>query len=159
MEKETLKRIFDFLEKEENKNAPVLWKLINNKLLTKEQLTIKGHLRLARTNITSLPKGLNVLGYLDLIGCENLKSIQEGLYVREDLYLGGCINFESLPNNSFVGGNLHLEYCKNLSSLPNGLKVEGGLFIHDTPLAKKYTNDEIRDMVKPDGYIIGQILR
>jgi len=159
MEKETIEKILDFLEKEENKNAPFMWKLLNNKPLTKEQLTIKGHLRLTRTNITSLPKDLNVLGYLNLIDCKNLKSIQEGLYVREDLYLGGCINFESLPNDSFVGGNLHLEYCENLSSLPNGLKVEGNLFINNTPLAKKYTNEEIRDMVKPDGYIIGYILR
>lgn len=159
MEKETIEKILDFLEKEENKNAPFMWKLLNNKPLTKEQLTIKGHLRLTRTNITSLPKDLNVLGYLNLIDCKNLKSIQEGLYVREGLYLGGCINFESLPNDSFVGGNLHLEYCENLSSLPNGLKVEGDLFINNTPLAKKYTNEEIRDMVKPDGYIIGYINR
>jgi len=33
------------------------------------------------------------------------------------------------------------------------------LSIANTPLVKKYTNDEIRDMVKPDGYILGQIYR
>jgi len=159
MEKETLKNIFYFLEEKENKSAPFIWKLKNNEPFTENEITIKGHLRLARTNITSLPKGLNVLGYLDLIGCENLKSIQEGLYVREDLYLGGCINFESLPNDSFVGGDMHLFNCRNITELPNGLKVEGSLFIYGTPLAKKYTNDEIRDMVKPDGYIIGYINR
>ena len=159
MEKETLKKIFYFLEEKENQKAPFMWKLINNEPFTENKITIKEHLRLSRTNITSLPKGLNVLGYLACIDCKDLKSIQEGLYVREDLYLGGCINFESLPNDSFVGRDLHLEYCKNLTSLPKGLKVEGNLYIDNTPLANKYTNDEIRDMVKPDGYIIGYIYR
>jgi len=117
MEKETLKRIFYFLEEKENQKAPFMWKLVNNEPFTENKITIKEHLRLSRTNITSL------------------------------------------PNDSFVGGDLHLEYCKNLTSLPKGLKVEGNLYIDNTPIANKYSNDEIRDMVKPDGYILGQINR
>ena len=159
MKKEIVKRIFEFLEDKGEHNMPFNFKLLNNEPLTKRDLNVEGSLYLATKNITSLPKGLNVLGYLACIDCKNLKFIQEGLYVREDLYLGGCINFESLPNDSFVGGDLHLEYCKNLTSLPKGLKVEGNLYIDNTPIANKYSNDEIRDMVKPDGYILGQIYR
>jgi len=40
MEKEQLKNIFKFLEDKEQKNAPLLWKLINNEPLRKENLNI-----------------------------------------------------------------------------------------------------------------------
>jgi hypothetical protein len=158
METQTIKKVLNFLEKKEKKMKPYRWKLINNEPLTEEELNIKGNLKLARTNITSVPKGLNVSGYIDLIDCQNLKSIQEDLYVMEDLYLGGCLNFESLPKNSFVGGDVHLEYCKNLTFLPAGFKVGGDLIIFKTPLTK-FSDDELFDMIKPYGYIKGKISR
>jgi hypothetical protein len=34
MEKETIKNIIDFLEKNDNKNKPFKWKLLNNETLT-----------------------------------------------------------------------------------------------------------------------------
>ena len=36
MEKEQLKRIFEFLKEKENHNLPFLWKLVNNEPLTEE---------------------------------------------------------------------------------------------------------------------------
>ena len=66
MKKKELKRVFDFLEKEEGHKVPFLWKLLNNIPLTKEELIVKGDLDLSQTQITSLPEGLKVGGWLDL---------------------------------------------------------------------------------------------
>ena len=58
MEKEKLKRIFEFLKDKEQQNAPFLWKWENNIPLTEEDLNVKGNLDLRHTKITSLPEGL-----------------------------------------------------------------------------------------------------
>jgi hypothetical protein len=134
MEKETLKNIFDFLEKEDNKNAPFLWKLANNEL-TKEELNIKGDLDLEFSKITSLPEGLVVEG--DLLLLES--------------------TITSLPEGLRVGRDLDLNWCINISSLPKGLIVGQNLYISPAPL-KKYTDDELKEMIKP-GYIEGKIIR
>jgi len=55
-----------------------------------------------------------------------------------------------------VGGTLYLTDTI-ITSLPKGLKVGNSLFIGDTPL-EKYTDDELREMVKP-GFIKGKIKR
>ena len=134
MEKGTLKKIFDFLEKEDNKNAPFLWKLANNEL-TKEELNIKGDLDLEFSKITSLPEGLEVEG--DLLLLES--------------------TITSLPEGLRVGRDLDLNWCINISSLPKGLIVGRNLYISPAPL-KKYTDDELKEMIKP-GYIEGKIIR
>jgi hypothetical protein len=130
MEKEILKKIFTFLEEEENKDKPFMWKLMNNEPLTDEELFVEGDLDLTETDIESLPDGLNVEDNLSLYGCKNIQSLPEGLKVGEDLWL---------------------EDCKNLKYLPKGLKVWGRLFIKNTPLTK-YSTEELRQMVNP-GYI------
>ena len=57
MQKEQLKRIFDFLEDKEQQNPPLKWKLINNIPLTEEELNVKGDLDLYECkSLTSLPK-------------------------------------------------------------------------------------------------------
>jgi len=68
MNKETLKRIFDFLEEKGEHRGPLFWKHKNNIPLTYEELNIEGNLDLSDTNITSLPKGLKVGGNLELTG-------------------------------------------------------------------------------------------
>ena len=136
MEKEALKRIFDFLEGKENKKHKdkdkFIWKLKFNETLTKEELNVKGDLNLISTKITSLPKGLKVFGYLDLSYSE-IKSLPEGLEVSGELNLTDT----------------------ELTSLPKGLKVGGNLDTTYTPLAK-YTYDELIEMIKP-GFIKGEI--
>ena len=89
MEKEALKRIFDFLEEKGEHNAPFRWKIINNKPITKEDLKVGGDLNLFKSKITSLPKGLKVGGKLILSYCENISSLPEGLIVRGNLYVRG----------------------------------------------------------------------
>jgi len=131
MEKEALKRLFDFLEEKEGHNTPFLWKWKNEIPLTEKDLDIEGDLDLTYSNIESLPEGLEVSGDLNLTFCENISSLPEGLIVR---------------------GNLILEDCSQLHSLPKGLKVGGTLYIYTSPLGN-YSNGELRNMVGDDGYL------
>ena len=137
MEKETLKKILDFIKENEG-IAPkhygsLEWKILFNEPFTKEVLNVKHSLNLKGSNILSLPDGLTVNGYLDLSNTW-INSLPEGLEVASDL---------------------SLDYTM-IEALPKGLKVYGDLHIRRTRL-KKYTYDELIDMVKP-GFIFGKIL-
>ena len=134
MKKETLKRIFDFLEEKGEHNAPVKWKLINNIPLTEDDLNVKGDLDLFDSKIKSLPEGLKVSGTLDLSYSKII----------------------SLPKGMEVGGTLFLHFSK-ITSLPKGLEIGEHLFIGKTPLTK-YSDEELREMIKP-GFIKGKIVR
>jgi hypothetical protein len=133
MEKQALKRIFEFLEEKEEHKVPLIWKLINDIPITEKDLDFEGDLILTYSDIESLPEGLNVRGDLDLFGSK-LASLPEGLKVR---------------------GYLDLRYS-SIESLPKGLKVRD-LHIWDTSLTK-YTDEELREMIKP-GFIKGKIIR
>ena len=102
--------------------------------ITKRDLNVDGDLDLSGTNITTLPKTLQVGG---------------------DLYLNSCTSLKALPNGLRVGWNLDLNGCTSLKMLPDGLEVDGDLYIEDTPLAKMYSDDEIRDMVEASGGYVG----
>ena len=78
MKKETLKRIFQFLEEKEEHSAPLLWKHKNNMPITKEDLNVKGDLNLENSPITSLPDGLKVEGDL-MLTFSKITSLPEGL--------------------------------------------------------------------------------
>ena len=159
MVKETLKRIFDFLEEKENKLAKVKgtlrWKLAFNEPLTKEDLNIKYGLFLAHSNITYLPEGLKVSGNLNISYTPKLKTLPSDLDVKGNIYLEGS-NIASLPEGLKVGGDLDLAYIK-ITSLPKGLEVGGDLYIENTEL-EGYIDEEIREMIKP-GFIKGKIVR
>ena len=135
MKQEQLKRIFDFLEEKEEHKVPFRWKLINNEPLTDDELNVEGSLNLNYSKITQLPKGLKVNG---------------GLYLENT-------NIKSLPEDLRVEFSLFLSYTK-IESLPKGLKVFGALRIWNTPIAKKYGDEEIREMIKP-GFIKGKVIR
>ena len=132
MEKEVIKRIFNFLEAKEELKQPLVWKLKTNMPLTKEDLKINGDLQLS--NITSLPDGLEVKGTLYLDN-SSITSLPEGLKVGDDLSL----------------------YKTKITLLPKGLKVGRSLFIRNSPV-EDYTNEELREMIKP-GFIKGDIIR
>ena len=135
MKKEQLKRIFKFLEEKGEHKAPFIWKLENNIPLTEEDLNIEGTLNLhSYKKSTSLPKGLKVSGILSLIFAD----------------------IESLPEGLKVGSNLYLMHSK-ITSLPKGLEVNEDLIITNTTLTN-YTDDELREMIKP-GFIKGEIRR
>ena len=141
MEKDTLKKILNFLSENEGKNAAtygsIEWKILFNEPITKEEANIEGGLYLNYLDVTSLPEGLKVGGALDLENCKSLTSLPEGLK---------------------VGGYLDLNKCKSLTSLPKGLKVDNNLHIKKTPL-EKFSDEALLNMIKPDGFIKGKIFR
>jgi hypothetical protein len=140
MEKETIKKIFDFLEENDDIKPPFLWKWVNNEL-TKEDLNIKGNLNLEFTTVTSLPNGMRVEGNLWLLGSE-INSLPEGLYVKDSFNLSHT-NIELLPDNLYVGDDLYFRHS-DIEEIPKNLYVGGNLYIEDSFLAKKYTDGEIR---------------
>jgi hypothetical protein len=133
MEKEAIKNILDFLEKEDNKNKPFKWKLLNNEPLTDDELIVDDNLYLGGSSIKSLPDNLEVKGDLKLHDSSII----------------------SLPKGLVVGGDLWLRRCENLTSLPKGLKVYGDLYISMSSM-EDYSDDELIEMIKP-GFIKGEI--
>ena len=154
MKKETLKRIFEFLEEKGEHNAPVMWKYMNNIPLTEDDLNIEGDLDLSGIEATSLPEGLKIKGNLNL-QFSKIISLPRDLNIKGDLNLVGT-KIKSLPEGLEVGGNLNLKYTK-ITSLPKGLQVGGDLFIRVSVFAMDL-DDELREMVKP-GFIKGRIVR
>ena len=142
MEKETLKRIFKFLEAKEGHNAPFRWKILNNEPITKEDLNVGGDLNLERIEITSLPEGLNVDGNLYLYQ-SNITSIPKGLKVR-GLFLGDS-KIKSLPEDLEVKG-LDLSGTE-ITKLPKGLKVDCNLVLKQSKIESL-----------PEGLIVGNDL-
>ena len=155
MENETINNIFEFIKKNDNKNKPLRWKLINNEPLTDDELNIEGNLNLTDSKITQLPKGLKVGDNLNLLG-SIITSLPEGLEVGDSLDLSYS-DIRTLPEGLEVGGSLWLIGCWLITSLPKGLHVGGDLYIFRTNFTK-LSNDEIRDMIKP-GFIGGGIYR
>ena len=155
MEKETIIKILDFLEEEDNKNKPLRWKLINNEPLTDDELNIEGNLNLTDSKITQLPKGLKVGDNLNLLG-SIITSLPEGLEVGATLDLSYS-DIRTLPEGLEIGDSLWLIGCWLITSLPKGLHVGGNLYIFRTNFTN-LSDDEIRDMIKP-GFIGGEIYR
>ena len=105
----------------------------------------KGGLDLRDTPIISLPDNLEkVGGNLDLYGTQ-IKSLPDNLQIYGSLWLT-YTPIKSLPNNLQVGRHLFLSYSA-IESLPNTLKVGETLWIEKTPLAKKYSDKEIRNLL------------
>jgi hypothetical protein len=92
----------------------------------------KGDLNLQDTPITSLPEGLKVGGDLDLSNTP-ITSLPEGLKV------GGCLYLNNTP----------------ITSLPEGFIVGGNLHLNNTPIRKKYTREQLTEMLPNVRYISG----
>jgi hypothetical protein len=113
--------------------------------------SIGGDLNLSRTDIESLGNLYSVEGYLDLESCHNLKSLGSLTSVGRYLDLKECYYLTSLGNLTSVGTTLHLRECINLKSLGNLTSVGKDLQLRHTQIANKYSDDEIREMVKIGG--------
>jgi len=169
MEIETIEKIFNFLKTSEGKEIPesLLYSIKKTKLIKElenhpdgEQYRYEGDLNLNFSKITKLPNNLYVDGSLDLFDCKQLTELPIKLYVDGDLDLGNCNRLTKLPDKLYVGGSLNLTGCSELTEIPNNLYVGRSLFIDNTPLAKKYTNEQIREIVtSTGGQIIGKINR
>ena len=186
MKAETIEKILNFLETNEDKQIPSKWFNSIIKFIEKLenhpdaiQYKHEGDLELSHTNITKLPNDLYVDGYLNLINCKKITKLPDNLYVGGKLYLNET-NITELPDNLYVGGYLALYGCTkitklpdnlyvvedldlsgtNITELPDNLYFGWNLYIKNTPLAKKYTDQEIRDIVASTGNKIrGSIIR
>ena len=79
---------------------------------------IKKDLDLRGTQITALPEGLSVGGYLDLSGTQ-ITALPEGLKVGGSMYLRGT-QITALPEGLSVGGSLYLRGTK-ITKIPKHL--------------------------------------
>ena len=143
-------------------------------------LYVDGFLILANcTQLEKLPDKLYVDGYLDLKNCIQLTKLPDELYVGVDLDLTNCTKLTELPDNLHVGDNLNLRNCTKLTELPDNLHVGEELMLErlniteiptnlyvkylsitDSLLAKKYTDDEIYEIIESTGgEITGRIYR
>jgi hypothetical protein len=167
MEKEALKRILDFFVTKEGKELPQKWfssmpihELINylETYPDDEVCEYNRDLSLSRKNIIKLPKVLHVNGFLNLSDSSIIELPNE-LYVIGELNLVLCRKIRKLPNTLYVRDSLMLVHS-NVKELPEELKVGGNLHIYNTPLAEKYTNDEIIEMItSKGGKLSGKIYR
>lgn len=167
MERETIKKILIFLKNKEGKKIPN--KLFNSMPIYEsinyletypddEICEYNGNLNLSRKNITKLPKVLYVYGFLYLSE-SNIIELPNELHVIGELNLNLCQEIKKLPNTLYVRDSLMLVHS-NVAELPNKLYVRGNLHIYNTPLAEKYTNDEIIEMItSKGGKIAGNIYR
>jgi len=141
--------LFKFLEDKKGKPIPFEVKLIHApETLTKEDLNVEGDLNLKNTKISSLPDNLKVEGSLYLYNTP-ISSLPDNLKVEGSLNLRNT-KISSLPDNLKVGGYLDLEYTQ-ISSLPENLKVGGDLYLIGTPLAEKYSEEQIKKMIEEKG--------
>lgn len=161
MKAETIEKILNFLYEKEGKGFPQNWNLIKSLETHPDgsQYAYDDDLDLSGTNITKLPKDLFVDGDLYLDGCQYLTELPNELYVEHSLGLRYCNQITKLPDDLFVNGDLDL-VGTNIEKLPKKLYVGVNLYINNTPLAKKYTDEEIREMIDfIDFTINGKIIR
>jgi hypothetical protein len=124
---EKIYNLFKFIEsKYPQYRTPLTFKMDNEIPLTKEDL--------------------NVLGDFTIYDNPDLESLPEGLNVSRDVNLGFCTSLISLPKGLSVGRDLDLDNCHKLKALPKGLKVLGSINLKNTPIAEKYTVEQIREM-------------
>ena len=122
-------------------------------------LRVDGHLWLEDTDITKLPDDLYVAGLLNV---RNSKLIETPfhLYVVSTLILSYNKELIKISDKTHVGYDLDLRGCIKLRELPNDLFVGHDLYIQETPLAEKYTDDEIYGIIENNGgQIRGKIFR
>jgi hypothetical protein len=159
-----LYNLFQFIEdKEPQYRTPLKFKLLNHQKLTPEDLKVKSFLDLSNTPITTLPDGLEIEDGLDISNTNitslpnNLKA--KGLFMSNTPISSFPNNFKiegdlalnyteitTLPDNLEVGGELYLQHSP-ITSIPSSLRVNGGLWLRNTPISKKYTKEQLKQML------------
>jgi len=167
MKTETIEKILNFLQNNEYKEIPKEWVNLKetNSLIKKfenhpngVQYKHEGNLDLSGEQLTKLPNDLYVDGWLGLSNCPQLTKLPDKLYAGKTLSISKT-NIKELPDNLYVGGNLFLIET-SIEEIPNNLYVGRNLFIQNTPLSRKYTHEEIYEMITlRGGEIIGEIFR
>jgi hypothetical protein len=112
---------------------------------------ITGNLRLFGKPIENLGNITSVNGYLQLYQSKltslgNLTSVGGWTDLR-------YTHITTLGNLTSVGEGLFLDHCNQLESFGDLKYVGGNLDLTETPLSKKYNEEEIRSMVEVGGKI------
>ena len=128
------------------------WNIIQKILKRKGNppYSIEGNLNLRGIPIQSLGNLQSVGGNLNL-RYTPIESLGNLTSVGGNLYLYNT-PIKSLGNLTSVGGDLYLKYTP-IESLGNLQSVGGYLNLQKTPISKKYSEEEIRQMVNVDGEI------
>ena len=163
MKKETIAKIFSFLEEKEDRNPPRKWvNLIKKLKLIKELIkeletlpdgmpyVVEGSLDLSSSGVKKLPNNLHVVGDLFLFDCGELIELPEKLYVGRGLFLSQT-KIKRLPENLHVGEDLDVQES-DIEEIPNNLYVGGSFYLTGTPLEYDgYTEIDIHKMVISKG--------
>jgi hypothetical protein len=113
--------------------------------------SIEGNLNLSYDNLTSLGNLVSIGGNLHL-RASDIKDLGNLTSVGGRLDLVRCFYLTSLGNLTSVGGKLDLRHT-NIESLGNLTSVGIDLYLKNTPISDKYSEDEIRKMVDIGRYI------
>ena len=135
-----------------DEDREVAWNIIQKILKRKGNppYSIEGNLNLRGIPIQSLGNLQSVGGNLNL-RYTPIESLGNLTSVGGNLYLYNT-PIKSLGNLTSVGGDLYLKYTP-IESLGNLQSVGGYLNLQKTPISKKYSEEEIRQMVNVDGEI------
>lgn len=130
-------------ETERNKNYDIaLKKQIQEYIKNGSQ----GDLEFTESPITSLPVGLKVGGNLSLLECPNLTYLPENLTVDGILDLSGSNNLKALPKGLSVGRSVWADNT-SIESISPDIQVGGVLYLHYTPIAERYTPQQLKKML------------
>ena len=124
----------------------VLIRRTNDKIQEYIRNGSEGDLYLRRSPIQFLPRNLTKVGGSLILTYSQIEKLPDNLRVNGYLDLDSCKNLESLPNGLKVKGDLDLRDA-NITSLPSDLEVDNGLVLFRTPIANRYTKEQIRKMV------------
>jgi hypothetical protein len=114
---------------------------------------VRGNLGLSNICPETLGNLVSVDGNLILWDCKNFSSLGSLEYVGGRLNLFNCENLTSLDNLVYVGDALVLHGCDRIKSLGKLTYVGAHFDLRHTPLAQMYSEKQIRDMIKVNGYI------
>lgn len=113
---------------------------------------VDGNLDLSQSNIKSLGNITSVEGNFDLHNTY-IESLGNLTSVGGNFDLYGSRVLTDLGNLTSVGGNLYLNNSDKLTSFGNLTSVGGDLELYGTPISKKYSEEEIRQMVEVNGQV------
>ena len=137
--------LFKFIENKEGYKTPLEYKVLNDlSSITPDDLIVNGDLNLTNRKIAKLPDNLTVRGDLYLTRA-SITKLPDNLAVGRDLFVSRT-KITELPDNLKVGGNLHASYTK-INSLPVNLNIGRDLTLMDTPMSRKYTEDQLKQML------------
>jgi len=136
------------VEYEDKKFWPILQNIFGQ--LDDVRYTVDGSLFLRNSDINSIGNLYSVQSVLDL-GQNPIESLGVLKFVGRDLRLDGT-NVSSLGDLEMVGNDLYA-FSSSLESLGNLKSVGNDLWLKKTPIAEKYTEDQIREMVDVGGNI------